>query len=104
MAALKLTQAADTQPAIEETTYTTSEIKTLKPQQDHASKPGTVCQHCQTPISDKAKFCGSCGKPVAIELVKTPEPPPALECVCLHCNQPLGEKARFCGSCGKPVD
>ncbi len=102
-AALNLTQTADAQPTSEETTDTTSVIEPLKTQQEYAPRSGKVCQYCQNPISDKAKFCDTCGKPVAIDLVEASEPPSTPERVCPHCHRLIGEKARFCGGCGKPV-
>lgn len=104
VAALSLTQTADTQSTSEETTDTTSVIGPLKTQQEYTPRPGKICQYCQNPISDKARFCDTCGKPVAIDLVETSEPPSTPERVCPHCHQLIGEKAKFCGGCGKPVE
>lgn len=107
IAALSLTQIVDTQPIVEETPDKASVSepkKSLKSQQEQPLKSGRVCQYCQSPISDKAKFCGTCGKPIEIEVVKVPEPAQNSERVCPHCHRPIDKLAKFCGGCGKPVN
>ena len=49
-----------------------------------------VCAKCQTPAAPGAKFCSSCGAPLA----------PA---TCPQCQAPTTPGAKFCGSCGKPL-
>lgn len=57
----------------------------------------TPCPNCGAALaSPTAKFCGSCGKPVAAAV---PQVVP-----CPNCGAALASPtAKFCGSCGKPV-
>lgn len=48
---------------------------------------------CGWEITENAKFCGNCGKPV----------PVVDNANCVHCGKPLIPRASFCGQCGKPV-
>jgi membrane protease subunit (stomatin/prohibitin family) len=50
---------------------------------------GTACATCQTPNPEGAKFCMSCGQPMAQPNVH-----------CTACGTELQPGARFCGNCG----
>ncbi|MGD0558149.1 MAG: SPFH domain-containing protein [Streptosporangiaceae bacterium] len=67
------------------------------PQQQHqapaAAQPaGVVCASCHAPGPAGAKFCASCGQPMA---------PAVLHCT--ECGTELPAGARFCAACGTPV-
>lgn len=47
------------------------------------------CPACSVPQPEGAKFCGSCGAPLAT--------------VCVACSASLSPGARFCSECGTPV-
>ena len=53
------------------------------------------CQNCNSEILEDAKFCTTCGTPVAA----APAGP-----VCPKCNAPLLEDAKFCTTCGAAVE
>jgi class 3 adenylate cyclase/tetratricopeptide (TPR) repeat protein len=44
------------------------------------------CPRCQAPARDNAKFCDSCGAPLAA--------------VCPSCTSPVAPQSRFCSTCG----
>lgn len=50
-----------------------------------------ACSSCQAPLAPGARFCASCGTPVA--------QPSA----CTKCGTTLAADARFCASCGTPA-
>ena len=52
------------------------------------------CPHCQARLQAGAKFCASCGKPVA---------GPPQKVFCTGCGTPITPGGRFCGSCGAPA-
>jgi predicted amidophosphoribosyltransferase len=49
------------------------------------------CPSCGAAAAPGAKFCNSCGKPLAAKTT------------CPKCQAALAEGTRFCGSCGAPV-
>ena len=49
------------------------------------------CPHCQADISEKAKFCRKCGKPLQTEIV------------CSHCKHRNSTDSEFCEQCGQPL-
>jgi membrane protease subunit (stomatin/prohibitin family) len=51
------------------------------------------CANCHAPNSSSAKFCSSCGKPLA-------PPAPAAAAHCTQCGAALAPGAKFCGGCG----
>ncbi len=55
--------------------------------------PGSSCASCNAANPPGAKFCASCGKPLA---------PPA-PAHCTQCGQALAAGAHFCGGCGAAV-
>lgn len=62
-----------------------------------------VCRHCGTKIQPDAKFCASCGQPVAsVEVAASSEiiVPPAS---CVNCGAELLPNADFCAECGTRV-
>ena len=52
------------------------------------------CQNCNSELLEDAKFCTTCGTPVAA----APAGP-----VCPKCNAPMLPDARFCTTCGAPA-
>ncbi len=55
-----------------------------------AAPAGTVeCAECHSQVRAGAKFCDSCGTPMAKH--------------CTNCNADLSATAKFCGECGTPV-
>jgi len=54
------------------------------------------CQKCNAELLEGAKFCTTCGTPVA----ETSAPNAAR---CPKCNAPLPENSKFCTTCGTPV-
>jgi membrane protease subunit (stomatin/prohibitin family) len=74
------------------------------------------CPHCGVPVPEGYKYCGSCGKPVAIPKVKCkkcgfemdtqikfcPEcgTPSLEERVCKECGKPVPASSKFCPECG----
>jgi membrane protease subunit (stomatin/prohibitin family) len=53
--------------------------------------PSTVqCGNCQSQVREGAKFCDSCGNPMARQ--------------CSNCHAAMGPSARFCAECGTPAD
>ena len=107
IAALHITEPTETsKPSARETVSTThvaESEKTGQPVQKQVASSGQVCPHCHQPISDNAKFCRSCGRPVVIESVETPQQPSNIGHVCPHCQHPVGENAKFCRNCGKSL-
>jgi len=103
-ASLALSQAVVARPTRKEAKDGSTAIEPVKVQQEQSSKTGKRCEYCQHPLHDAAKFCDSCGKPVAVDTIEPTEPPAAVERFCPHCHQIIGQKAKFCGGCGKPVD
>jgi membrane protease subunit (stomatin/prohibitin family) len=64
-----------------------------QPQAPAAAQPaGVVCASCHAPGPAGAKFCASCGQPMA---------PAVLHCT--ECGTELPAGARFCAACGTPV-
>jgi len=61
------------------------------------------CPHCGAQMSANAKFCRTCGKPVAAEPVSAPPVIPAVERKCPACGATLSQTAKFCAACGKPI-
>jgi membrane protease subunit (stomatin/prohibitin family) len=59
------------------------------PQRSDAPPAGAVCAGCQTANPAGARFCMSCGQPMAA---------PAVHCTA--CGTELPSGARFCGNCG----
>ena len=59
------------------------------PQGGQPAPAGTACAACQTPNPEGAKFCMSCGQPMAQPNVH-----------CTACGTELQPGARFCGNCG----
>ena len=53
------------------------------------------CQNCNSELLEDAKFCTTCGTPVAA----APAGP-----VCPKCNAPMLPDARFCTTCGAAVE
>ena len=53
------------------------------------------CQNCNSEILEDAKFCTTCGTPVAVVSAGP---------VCPKCNAPLLEDAKFCTTCGAAVE
>ena len=53
------------------------------------------CQNCNSELLEDAKFCTTCGTPVAV----APAGP-----VCPKCDAPLLPDARFCTTCGAAVE
>ncbi len=53
------------------------------------------CPNCNSELLEGAKFCTSCGAPVALAKPAT--------AVCRNCHAPLLPGAGFCTSCGTPV-
>jgi hypothetical protein len=53
------------------------------------------CPHCQARLAPGAKFCASCGKPVAQTAAATK--------FCTGCGGQLQAGAKFCASCGTPA-
>ncbi|WP_163997607.1 zinc ribbon domain-containing protein [Pyxidicoccus caerfyrddinensis] len=49
-----------------------------------------ACPHCSAKV-DGGKFCGECGKPLAVQKVG-----------CGKCGQEIPERAKFCPECGTP--
>jgi membrane protease subunit (stomatin/prohibitin family) len=47
------------------------------------------CGNCQAQVREGAKFCDSCGNPMAR--------------VCANCNAAMGGAAKFCAECGTPA-
>ncbi len=107
IAALHITESVETpKPSAGKTVSTTLVVestKTPQPVQKISSSQGRVCPHCQQPISDNAKFCRSCGQPVVIESMETPQQPSNIGRVCPHCQHPVGKNASFCRNCGKSL-
>jgi tetratricopeptide (TPR) repeat protein len=53
-----------------------------------------ICQQCQMPLNEGAKFCSECAAPV---------PQPVVASVCQQCQTVLPEGAKFCSECATPV-
>ena len=53
--------------------------------------PGSVCPKCGQPVAPGAKFCGSCGQSLGPK-------------TCPKCGQELAPGAKFCGVCGTKVE
>lgn len=53
-----------------------------------------ACPTCKANIAPGAKFCASCGKPVA---------GPPQKAFCTGCGGQLPQGARFCSGCGQPA-
>lgn len=53
------------------------------------------CQNCNSELLEDAKFCTTCGTPVAVVSAGP---------VCPKCNAPLLEDAKFCTTCGAAVE
>ena len=51
--------------------------------------PDRICSRCDEPNRPEARFCDSCGNPLAL--------------TCPACSAELRAKARFCDGCGAPV-
>ncbi|MEW6186301.1 MAG: protein kinase, partial [Thermodesulfobacteriota bacterium] len=49
------------------------------------------CPNCQCDLPDDAKFCGSCGKSLKLELV------------CPQCGRANSQEFKFCLQCGQPL-
>jgi len=62
-----------------------------QPQQAPPPPPaGTVqCGNCQSEVRDGAKFCDSCGNPMARH--------------CTNCNATMSATSKFCAECGTPT-
>lgn len=60
------------------------------------SSATNLCPYCHRPLLPGARFCDSCGRPLAAES-------PGQAGACRHCGAPLRPGAKFCGRCGKPV-
>jgi ribosomal protein L40E len=58
---------------------------------DTAVKQVGACPKCQASLAVGAKFCTSCGTPVASKTI------------CAGCGAELQPRAKFCGECGKPA-
>ena len=56
-----------------------------------AAPAAMACANCQMPLATGARFCASCGTPVA-------QPS-----VCAKCGTTLAAGARFCANCGTPA-
>ena len=54
-----------------------------------------ICPVCGKELMDTAKFCASCGSPVAVNI--------PTKKICQVCGQEIAEGAKFCGTCGTPV-
>jgi len=65
------------------------------------------CAQCGTENPDGAKFCDSCGQPLAAVPPPSPLPVPATPAVptarCPHCGAELAPEAKFCAGCGQSV-
>ncbi len=58
--------------------------------QQPAAPAGTVqCGNCQADVRSGARFCDSCGNPMAKH--------------CANCNAELGATSKFCAECGTPA-
>lgn len=53
---------------------------------------GSVCSNCGTAVSQNAKFCQNCGKPIAQKKF------------CTNCGSEVAASAKFCQNCGKMVN
>lgn len=56
------------------------------------------CEQCGAQLNDNAKFCSTCGEPVALTF-EVPLAP-----VCKNCGEPIEYGASFCANCGEPCD
>jgi len=54
------------------------------------SAASSACPHCQARV-DGGKFCGECGKPLAVAKAH-----------CTQCGVEMKPQARFCSDCGTP--
>jgi hypothetical protein len=54
------------------------------------------CPHCKSRLAPGAKFCASCGKPVAQTA--------AQKKFCTGCGTQLAAGAKFCSGCGTPAE
>jgi membrane protease subunit (stomatin/prohibitin family) len=54
---------------------------------------GVACANCHAPNASGAKFCSSCGMPIAAPKVVH----------CTQCGTAAAPGAKFCGSCGTPL-
>jgi membrane protease subunit (stomatin/prohibitin family) len=58
---------------------------------DPRAQTAAACPHCAARLEGPAKFCGSCGKPIAAG----PSP-------CPKCSAPIPAASKFCPECGAP--
>jgi len=107
IAALSITEPVETpKPSDGKAVSATPVVESAKnqqPAQKISSGQGRVCPYCQHPISDGAKFCRNCGRPVVIEAMAAPQQPANIGRICPHCQQPVGKNAQFCRHCGKSL-
>jgi hypothetical protein len=61
----------------------------------------TRCPHCSKPVRAGARFCGSCGKAIALPLYSPA--PAAPQAPCRWCGSRHAATAQFCPVTGKPV-
>ncbi len=64
-----------------------------------------TCPHCQSLNRSDAKFCLSCGAPLAAiqaQSAASPGLPPAPTMACPQCGKAVSVKAKFCNYCGQP--
>lgn len=56
------------------------------------------CDQCGAQLNDNAKFCSTCGTPVApaIEVARVP--------VCKNCGEQIEDGDSFCANCGEPCN
>lgn len=61
-----------------------------------ASAGAVLCQNCNSPLLDEARFCANCGQPA-------PEPAAAASSACHNCGATLLPESLFCAECGSPI-
>lgn len=92
------TGQAATRLAVEQAERRKVEVIPAAPERPVPSQAG--CPTCGAPLRGGARFCGSCGTPLAAP-APTAESRAPQASHCPQCGQPVRPGARFCGSCGQ---
>ena len=83
-------QAAALKSAVGEQFALKAQAADLVGATDGKTQKAAVCPHCAAPATG-SKFCGSCGKPMALAAS-----------ACVKCKAAIPAAAKFCPDCGAP--